>query len=122
MSKRYKVLHTKGAHVLAERAIAAESFWARFRGLMFITRMENFDAIIFDRNNSIHTFFMRFDLDVIFLDSENCVVKVLRNLKPWRMTRFYFKARKTIEFVGGKLPLGLAVGDRLEVVCINSQQ
>ncbi len=58
---------------------------------------------------------MRFDLDLVFMNSSNTIIKVIRNMKPWRFTRFYFKAKKVLELPSGILPASVKEGDVLEV-------
>ena len=66
---------------------------------------------------SIHTFFMRFPIDVVFLDREQRVVRVVPNLRPWR-TAGVRKARAVLELAAGEAArVGMAPGSalRLEV-------
>lgn len=59
------------------------SFYDRFKGLMFT---KNFDYCLrFSRCNSIHTFFMMENIDVIMTDRYNNILYVFKNLKPWRI-------------------------------------
>jgi uncharacterized membrane protein (UPF0127 family) len=63
----------------------------------------------------VHTFFMRFPMDVVFLDREGKVVKVVRNLKPWRAAGAR-GARSALELAAGEAARrGLDVGQRLEL-------
>jgi len=87
----------------------------RIIGLMFRRQPVDSDGLLLEPCNSIHTFFMRYALDIVFLNKNNEVVKVLRNLKPWRMTWIYFRASKTLELPAGNLPLAVKEGDILEV-------
>lgn len=104
---------------IAKRAKAAESFVDRSVGLMFSESLGEKDALIIDPCRSIHTFFMNYSIDVIFINKTNSIVKVLRNIKPWRVTPIYFRANKVIEFKGGSLPENIAPGVKLEIKCIN---
>lgn len=93
----------------------ASTMASRLIGLMFRKAPKNSEGLLLQPCNSIHTFFMRYSLDVVFLSKKNEVVKVIRNLRPWRMTLIYFKANKTLEMPAGKLPLEIKEGDFLEV-------
>jgi uncharacterized membrane protein (UPF0127 family) len=86
----------------------------RVIGLMFKKKLENAEGLLIEPCNSIHTCFMRFSLDIVFISSQNRVVRIIRGMKPWRMTRMYFTAKKTLELPAGTLPLDLKVGDSLE--------
>jgi uncharacterized membrane protein (UPF0127 family) len=61
----------------------AETFFSKFLGFMFKKNANH--ALLFKSCRSIHTFFMRFNLDIVFLDKENKVIKVVRNVKPFRV-------------------------------------
>ena len=63
----------------------------------------------------IHTFFMRFAIDVLFLDRRLNVVRVLENLKPWRLSPWVFRATSVLELAGGRLQGSVRVGDQLEI-------
>lgn len=97
----------------------ASGFFDRLIGLMFKGDMANYDGLLIKKCNSIHTFFMFFAIDVVFMDSSYKVVRIIRNMKPWRVTRMYFKASQVLELKAGALNDQLQLGDRLEVVCIN---
>lgn len=110
-----KLIRKKSKTLIAENTRVADNFYTKLVGLMFKDDMPNCDAMIFQQCNSIHTFFMRFKIDVIFLNKKDQVVKIIRNMKPWRLTRMYFKASKCVEFKGGYLSELLEVGDEIEV-------
>lgn len=101
--------------LISNQIILADSFYHRLLGLMFKGKIEDGDGLLISPCNSIHTFFMKYPLDIVFIGHKNQVVKIIRNLKPWKMTWIYFKAIKTLELPAGKLPLDLKEGDFLEV-------
>ncbi|MDR3256854.1 MAG: DUF192 domain-containing protein [Endomicrobium sp.] len=63
--------------------IKAETFWERFSGFMF-KKSANY-ALLFNNCKSIHTCFMRFDVDVVYLDKSNRVLKVIKSLQPFKV-------------------------------------
>lgn len=69
----------------------AESFFERFKGLMFVPKEKSFNLLI-KNCNSIHTCFMKFYIDVFCLDKDFKVVKVYKNVKPFR---FIFPVNNT---------------------------
>lgn len=105
--------------VLCRKAKVAKSFSTRLIGLMFKKSMDGFDGMMITQCNSIHTFFMRYKLDLIFLDQNLNVVKIIENIKPWRMTLMYFKSTQVLELEGGTLKGKIQKGDQLEMACIN---
>lgn len=100
-----------------ENVVVADSFWLKLTGYMFRSE-PHVPGILFSPCNSIQTTFMKFPLDLAFLDKNNRVVKVTRHIKPWRFTPFYFKASTTLEVPAGVLPSSLKEGDVLEVTYV----
>ena len=100
---------------LASRVFEAKSYLSRMRGMLG-RRFDNFDAMLFQKNNSVHTFFMGIPIDVVFVDHEGVVKFQSNTLKPWRMTGC-LAAKTTIEFPAGTLKrTGTTVGDRLDIL------
>ncbi|MEI6092283.1 MAG: DUF192 domain-containing protein [bacterium] len=75
----------------------------RLKGLMFDKDMTNMDAFFIPRCNWIHTMFMRFPIDVIYLDDKYKIVDVDSNVLPWRMCLPRFKAKHVLELKSGFL-------------------
>ena len=92
----------------------AKTFWERFLGLMFSNDLKGFDGMLITPCNSIHTFFMNYSLDVVFMDKSFNIVKIIRNLKPRRITGLYLKATQVLELKAGTLSEKVAVGDKIE--------
>lgn len=110
-----KLYHKKTGAILAKEVKYASTFFERLIGLMFVKEMNGFDALVLEPGNSIHNCFVRFPIDALFVDGEFKVVGILKNFKPWRFSRIYFKSRKVIELPVGTIPVELEIGDELEV-------
>ncbi len=63
----------------------------------------------------IHTFFMKFPIDVLFLDADLTVRRVIEDLRPWRLSPWVLSARSVLELKGGMLKGSVHVGDRIEM-------
>lgn len=100
--------------VIVKGPSIADNFWDRLSGYMFRSAPHT-PGILFEPAISIHTFFMNFPLDVVFMDQDFRILKIYRNLRPWRHTGFFFRSRKTLEIPAGLLPLDVKEGDILEV-------
>ncbi|HEX8230578.1 MAG TPA: DUF192 domain-containing protein [Chloroflexia bacterium] len=87
--------------VLADKAHEAANFFSRGRGLMFAPPLPKGDGLVIEPCNSIHMFFMRYPLDVVFTDAGGRVLFVYRGIKPWRMGRIVKGARRAIELPEG---------------------
>jgi uncharacterized membrane protein (UPF0127 family) len=95
------------------RARVADTFFSRLRGLLGRAGLPQGEGLFFPRTRSVHTHFMRFPIDVVFLDDERRVVAVSRALRPWRFAR-EAGADAVLELAAGECErLGVAEGDRL---------
>jgi uncharacterized membrane protein (UPF0127 family) len=104
-----------GRVVAAEVELAADSK-SRRKGLLGRDAMSPDSALIIAPCNAVHTFFMRFPIDVVFTDRSGQVLRVRRGTRPWRLA-LWFGAFATIELPEGTSErLGLATGDRIVVV------
>lgn len=63
----------------------AETFIERARGLIARPAPESGTGFLIPKCNCIHTFFMRYPIDATFLDAAGGVVKIVRNIRPWRL-------------------------------------
>jgi uncharacterized protein len=64
--------------------------------------------------SSIHTQFMRFPIDVLYVNKEDTIVGIDRHLRPWRIGRFYKRVRYVVELPAGGAE-GCQVGDLLDI-------
>lgn len=69
-------------NIIAVKPVYARSFLARGRG-MIGRNFSNFDGMIFEHCNSIHTLFMSMNIDVLFIDGKFKVCSSKKSLKPW---------------------------------------
>lgn len=101
---------------LATKVVVANSFFKRLKGLLGRKFLNEGEALIIMPSNSIHTFFMRFPIDVLFIDKNNKIVKLIPSLKPFRFTPICFKSAYIVELPSGKIrssntSLGDLIGD-----------
>lgn len=99
---------------LANSATRADTFLARGRGLMFASSLAEGGGLVIEPCNSIHMFFMRFPLDVLFLDAQHHVLFMYRGIKPWRVGRVVRGAKMAIELPEGIIKeTDTQVGDKI---------
>ena len=85
---------------MCERCTLAATPSLRLRGLLGRSGLPDGEGLLLRPAGSIHTLFMRFPIDVVFLDRELGVRKVVRELGPWRLT-FERGARSALELAAG---------------------
>ncbi|MFB0918670.1 MAG: DUF192 domain-containing protein [Clostridiaceae bacterium] len=101
-----------GAVVLKELKIAS-TFWSRFMGLMGkIPAID--EGLLIKPCNSIHCFFMKVPIDVLFIDDENIVVKKIDSMKPWRVSPIVLGSKAVIEANAGVFK-DINEGDKLSI-------
>jgi uncharacterized membrane protein (UPF0127 family)/CheY-like chemotaxis protein len=106
---------TRGT-VVCEPAVIADHPLTRMRGLLGGRGLPTGEGLLLTPAPSIHTAFMRFVIDAVFLDSGLQVVKLAPHLRPWRAASARH-ARSVLELGDGEIArLDLEVGDRLALL------
>jgi uncharacterized membrane protein (UPF0127 family) len=101
--------------VLCERVVIADTPLPRMRGLLGRRSLSPGDGVMLQGAPSIHTAFMRFDFDVVFLDASLRVLKAIPRLKPWRAVTVR-RATHVLELAAGEVSRrGVEVGDQIVV-------
>lgn len=114
MTKYFSITIQEGA-LVSKKALLADSFLSRLIGLTFRKGMPADEALIFYKAPAIHTFFMRFAFDLVFLDKDNKIIRICEGIKPNRQV-FCNRATTTIEFPPGTVSgKSLKTGDILEL-------
>ena len=113
---RMALVNQRTDEALADRIELAVTRNDRRKGLLGRDVFETSSALIIAPCFSIHTMFMRFDIDAVFVDDDGRAVKVVQGMGPWRIAVQPF-AHAVVELPAGSLrerPVG--VGDRLYLV------
>ena len=90
------------------------------RGLLGRDSIDADEGLLFVRQRLepfmwMHMFFMRFAIDIVFLDRDDRVVHISHKLKPWRVSPVLFSARKALELApGATMRSGTTIGDVIE--------
>lgn len=99
------------------KLVLARSYWQRTRGLLGRPSPQEGEGLSITPCNSIHMFFMRYAIDVVFLDGRGVVLRLCPQVRPWRL-RSCWRAAEVVELAAGEIErLGLNIGDRLQ--CTN---
>jgi uncharacterized membrane protein (UPF0127 family) len=110
---RHQVTVCVGDSVVCERCDVADHAVARMRGLLGRSDLPRGEGILLRPAGSIHTFFMRFPIDVVFLDADDRVLEVVPQLAPWRAAGVK-GARSVLELTAGEADArGIRAGSTL---------
>ena len=112
--KRQLVLQRTGDVILESLAVA-DSFRGRFWGLMGTKDLHSSEGLALIPCNSVHSFFMKFPIDVLFLDAQGRVLHCHEAMKPWHIGSIVPGARSVIEAKSGVFGETVRVGDIVEI-------
>ena len=104
---------TTTGRIVCERLELATTFWRRFVGLQLRRELPAGNGLLLAPCRALHTCWMRFAIDVAFLDRSGVVVAVRTNLRPWRAVGAVDGAFASLELPAGTCDL--KVGERLVV-------
>lgn len=105
---------TRGT-VLADRCRFADTVWKRMVGLLNRNRYDPGEGLVLNHCYGIHTFFMRFPIDVLFLDQDYRVLRTVPELRPFR-TSVVKKAVYVVELPAGTISRSQTqVGDQIQI-------
>jgi uncharacterized membrane protein (UPF0127 family) len=106
-------VENQDGRAVCERCTLAAGPLTRMRGLLGRRALPSGEGLLLRPAGSIHTLFMRFPIDAVFLDGEQRVVKVVAGLRPWR-TAAARGARTVVELPAGEAERrGVRTGDKL---------
>jgi len=95
--------------------VVADTFLSRLRGLLGRRGLQADESLLLSPSSSIHTFFMRFPIDVVFLDADLTVLGTREPVRPWRIASCR-RSRSALELRAGACSRwGVRPGDRLEL-------
>lgn len=110
---RGRVLNQADGAVLLPQVRYTETAWERARGLLGQPTLDPNSGLVIAPCRSVHMFFMRFPIDVVYLSKQFQVVKIVSRLQPWRVS-FAFGAAVALEIAAGRAAeLGLETGQTL---------
>ena len=103
---------------LATELLVARTHWSRFRGLMATdsARFRPGQGLWIAPCHGVHTFAMRFPIDVLYLDREMIVIHMEDGLKPWRVAAIRARATSVLELPSGTIhQTQTALGDQVDI-------
>ena len=106
---------TRGV-VLAGRADLADSFLTRARGLLGRSALAPGEGLVIRPCQVVHTVGMTFPIDVIHLDADSRVLRVVADLRPWRFGPLVRGSRVVVELPAGTTSAtGTEQGDAIQL-------
>jgi hypothetical protein len=107
----------KREELIASGVTGAKNFFDRFLGLIVRRKLKNKEGFLIENCSSIHTFWMRYSIDAVFLDKKNRVLAIYNNIRPFRMTPFIKNSFSVLELGSGVVgQTSLSVGDLIRFI------
>jgi len=114
---KMQILNKTKNTLISSNVTIADTFISRMIGLLNRKSLAEQEALIITKCNSIHMFFMKFPIDVLFVDKNNIVVGLLENIKPFHLSPIFFKSSYVIELPVEQIETSSsALGDVIEIV------
>ena len=102
--------------VILDKLKLADSYSKRLKGLLGRSSLSNGEGLIIRPCNSIHTYRMKFAIDVLYVDKKNTVLKVVDSIKPDRLGPLILKSAYVVEASAGAFRCRVKEGDRVHIV------
>jgi uncharacterized membrane protein (UPF0127 family) len=97
-----------------KRVKIADSIWKKALGVMFWKSWGDNQGLLLTQTSGVHTFFVRFPIDLVFLNNDFEIVRLVKNLKPWKISPIDFRSAHVLELTTGTIStFNLAVGDKI---------
>ncbi len=112
-----KVINSTKQKEIADDIKIANTILARMKGLLGRNSLAEGEGLLIRPCKGIHTFGMKFPIDVVFIDGNNCVIATLSNIQPNRVSNMYFGAACVLEVQAGTVNRTATFpGDQLEIL------
>ena len=109
------LFHERSQRSLANSVTLADTRRARRKGLLGRKSIGADEAMVITPCLAVHTAFMRFPIDVVFIDRDGLAVEIVHDLQPWRIAAS-FRAHAVVEMAAGRVKAcGVELGDRLSL-------
>ncbi len=110
------VTNAETGKLLVSHLRCADTFWLRLAGLIPTGNLPKGHGLLLTPCTSIHTFLMKYPIDVAYLDSNFVVVRAFHNVKPWRALPSADRTKHVLEIPPATLAsTGTLVGHKLEI-------
>lgn len=110
-----KCINIKTGQVIAGDLEMKDTFLGRLIGLLGKRGLKTGQGIVLKPCYQIHTFFMSFSIDVVFISKDFKVLKVMKDVKPWHLSPIVLKSLYTLELAAGCIKT-LAEGDEIKFI------
>lgn len=98
-----KIYNSTQNNIISKDAKVADNFFSRSIGLLSKKTLSESESLVIKPCCSIHTFFMRFDIDVLFVGINGKIIALYENVKPWRILPIHLTSKYVVELAAGSI-------------------
>lgn len=96
-----KIYNSTQNSIISENTKMADNFFSRSIGLLSRKTLPESESLVIKPCCSIHTFFMRFDIDVLFIGANGKIIELYENVKPWNVLPIHLNSKYVVELPTG---------------------
>ena len=112
-----RLINSTNGAALADNVEVASNFIKRLQGLIGVSALNQGEALLLYPCNCIHTFFMKFPIDVLFINKDAAILHTFENMKPFRFSPIIRASYMVVELPAGRLSsTGTAAGNQVRLV------
>ena len=101
MKKQKQLKCVATGNIIVSKLIHANQFLTRLRGLWFRPAIQSGEGILISPCQQVHTHFMGYPIDVVFLDEHLRICHVIPAMSPWKISAFIKQAKHVLELPAG---------------------
>lgn len=103
--------------IVLKKIARADNLFTKSLGVIGWKDFGEKNGLLLTGTNSIHTYFVRFPLDLVFLDKNMKVIKLVKNLKPFRISPIVWSAKHVLEMPTNSIKkFSINVGDEINLL------
>lgn len=99
--KKVEIINVTKGNIICSDGALADVFFSRLKGLIGKSELKDSQGLCIIPCKSVHTFFMKFSIDVVFVDKHGIVCEIIKNLKSYKISKYISKAHYAIELSSG---------------------
>lgn len=101
-NNNYTIQNLSNQNPIATEIKLANNFFSRLKGLLGTEPLKLQEGLLISPCQQIHTHFMNYPVDVIFLDKNMLVLDIVHDMKPWKISKYYKNAYYVLELQVGR--------------------
>lgn len=112
-----RLINKSNNTIISENVMVANTYFKRLKGLMFTKKLPDENALHIIPCNEIHTFNMKYSIDVLYLDKNDNILYIDEDMKPGRIGKRIKNAVSVLELPSGKVKkFDVKVGQNVEFI------